>query len=188
MDQCWWAPKTSSAGSSSDQQRQVYNISAQSGDLLSQSCPQISSEDFKTSDLFINSNLTINHTFHSHRPHRRCPQSLPLANVKDSVVISLESITSHQVFQKTTSWRSTSTIPSMTLDHRCLRNVKNLGQLTSIQEQLRQLLLNHVFLTSPARRSQRPSPASVVGTSRSWVSSTSPSTLARSSFTSTFSL
>ena len=32
VDQCWWAQKTSSSGTSSDHQRQVYNISAQPGD------------------------------------------------------------------------------------------------------------------------------------------------------------
>ena len=32
VDQCWWAQKTSSSGAGSDQQRQVYNISAQPGD------------------------------------------------------------------------------------------------------------------------------------------------------------
>ena len=113
------------------------------GIILSQSCPQISSEDFKISDLFINNSLTINHTFHSHLHHQRCPQSLPLSKVKDSVVISFESTTSHQVSQKTSSWRSASPIPSMTLVHHCLKNVKNLGQLSLTQEQLHQLLLNH---------------------------------------------
>ena len=97
------------------------------GIIPSLSCPQISSEAFRTSDLFIN-NLTVNHTSHNHLHHQRCPQSLPLAKVKDSVVISFESIISHQMSQKTTSWRSTSPIPSMTLVHHCLRNVKNLGQ------------------------------------------------------------
>ena len=32
VDQCWWAPKTSSSGAGADHQRQVYNISAQPGD------------------------------------------------------------------------------------------------------------------------------------------------------------
>ena len=32
VDQCWWAQKTSSSGTSSDHQRQVCNISAQPGD------------------------------------------------------------------------------------------------------------------------------------------------------------
>ena len=32
VSQCWWAPKSSSAGSSSDHQRQVYNTAAQSAD------------------------------------------------------------------------------------------------------------------------------------------------------------
>ena len=32
VDQCWWAQKTSSSETSSDHQRQVYNISAQPGD------------------------------------------------------------------------------------------------------------------------------------------------------------
>ena len=157
------------------------------GIILSQSCPQISSEVFRISDLFIN-NLTINHTSHNHLHRQRCPQSLPLAKVKDSVVISLESITSHQVSQKTTSWRSTSPIPSMTLVHHCLKNVKNLGQHSLIQEQLHQSLLNHLFLTSPSRRSQRPSQVSMVETSRFWASSMSRSSQERSSFMSTSSL
>ena len=97
------------------------------------SCPQISSEVFKISDLFIssnsiNNNPSINHTIHNHLRHQRCPQSLPLAKVKDSVDIIFESIISHQTSKKTTSWRLTSAIPSMTLAHHCLRNVKNLGQ------------------------------------------------------------
>ena len=98
------------------------------GIIPSLSCPQISSEVFRISDPFINSNLTINHTTHNHLHHQRCPQSLPLAKVKDSVDIIFTSIISHQMSQKTTSWRSTSAIPSMTLAHHCLRNVKNLGQ------------------------------------------------------------
>ena len=97
------------------------------GIIPSLSCPQISSEVFRISDLFI-SNLTINHTSHNHLHRQRCPQSLPLAKVKDSVVISFESIISNQMSQKTTLWRSTSPIPSTTLVHHCLKNVKNLGQ------------------------------------------------------------
>ena len=98
------------------------------GIIPSLSCPQINSEVFRISDLFISNNLTINHTTHNHLHHQRCPQSLPLAKVKDSVDITSESTTSHQMSQKTTSWRSTSAIPSMTLVHHCLKNVKNLGQ------------------------------------------------------------
>ena len=157
------------------------------GIILSRSCPQISLEVFRISDLFIN-NLIISHTFHNHLHHQRCPQSLPLAKVKDSVVISFESITSHQVLQKTTSWRSTSPIPSTTLVHHCLKNVKNLGQHSLIQEQLHQLFLNHLFLTSPSNRNQRPSPVSMVDPSKSWASSLSPSSQERSSFMSTSSL
>ena len=48
VDQCWWGPKTSFAGSSSDT-RDKFKTS------------QNNSEDFRTSDLFIN-NLTINPT------------------------------------------------------------------------------------------------------------------------------
>ena len=96
--------------------------------IPSLSCPQISSEVFRISDLFINNNLIINHTTHNHLHHQRCHRSLPLAKVKDSVDIIFESTTSRQMSQKTTSWRSTSAIPSMTLVHHCLRNVKNLGQ------------------------------------------------------------
>ena len=112
VDQCWWAQKT--------------QLSL--GITLSQSCPQIScSEDFKISDLFINNNLTISHTSHNHLHRQWCPQSLPLAKVKDSVVISSESTTLHQVSQRTTSWRSTSPTPSMILVLHCLKNVKTLG-------------------------------------------------------------
>ena len=94
------------------------------------------------------------------------------AKVKDSVVTSLESTTSRQVLQKNASWRSTSAaatsaIPSMTLVLHRLRNVKNLGQRSLTQEQWRQLILVHLFLTSWSRRSPRPSPMSMVGTSRS---------------------
>ena len=68
----------------SEHQRQVYNISAQPGIIPSQSCPQISSEDFRTSDPFINNNnLTISPLSHNRHLHQRCPQPLPLAKVKD---------------------------------------------------------------------------------------------------------
>ena len=150
-------------------------LSSTWGSFQSQSCPQISSEDFKILDLFINNNLTINPTSHNRHLHQLRHQSLPLAKVKDSVVISFESTTSHQVSPKTTSWRSMSTIPSMTSVHHCLKNVKKLGQHSLIQEQWHHLLLSHLFLTSPSRRSQRHSPASMVRTSKSWASSTLPS-------------
>ena len=152
------------------------------------SCPQINSEVFKISDQFINNNPSINLTSHNHLHHRRCLQSLPLAKVKDSADITFESIISHQTFQKTTSWRSTSAIPSMTSAHHCLRNVKNLGQHSLIQEQSHQLLLSHLFLTSPSKRNQRPSRVSTVVTSKSWASSMSLSSLEKSSFMSTSSL
>ena len=58
-------------------------------------------QDLKRSDPFINNNLTIRPTSHSHHLHRWCPRSLPLAKVKDSVVTSLQSTISHQVSQKT---------------------------------------------------------------------------------------
>ena len=119
---------------------------------------QISSEDFRISDLLINNNLTISPTTHNHHLHLWCPPSLPLARVKDSVVTSSESIISHQVFQKRTSWRSNSSTPSTTSVLHCLRNVKNLGQHSLIQEQWHELLLNHLFFTP--KRSQRPSPMS----------------------------
>ena len=95
--------------------------------IPSLSCPQMSSEVFRISDLSINSNLTISHTIHNHLHHQRCLRSLPLAKVKDSVDIISESTTSHQMSQKTTSRRSTSAIPSMTLVHRCLGMSRTLG-------------------------------------------------------------
>ena len=120
--------ETSSSGSDSEHQRQVYNISAQPGDHSVSVMPTDKLRgNFRTSDLFdSNHNLTISPTSHNHHLHQRCPRSLPLAKVKDSVVASLESTTSHQVSQKTTSWRSTSAIPSMRSVHHCLRSVKNL--------------------------------------------------------------
>ena len=128
VDQCWWAQKTSSSGNSSDQ-RQVYNISAQPGDHSVAVMPTDQLRGFQDlRPLHSSNNLTINHTTHNHLHHQRCPRSLPLAKVKDSVDIIFESTTSHQMSQRNTSWRSTSAIPSMTLVHHCLRNVKNLGQ------------------------------------------------------------
>ena len=172
VDQCWWAQKTSSSVAGSDQQRQVYNISAQPGDHSVSITPTDQLRDFKILDLFINNNLTINLTSLNRHLHQLCHQSSPLAKVKDSVVISFESTTSHQVFLKTTSWRSMSNPIYDISVHHWLRNVKNLGQHSSIQEQLHQMLLSHLFLTSPSRRSQRHSPASMVGTSKSWASIT----------------
>ena len=187
VDQCWWAPKTSSSGSGSDHQRQVYNISAQPGDSLRLHHAHRSAQRISRPCFISNNNLTIGLISHNDHLRQRCPRSWPLAKIKDSVVISLESTISRQAFQKTTSWRSTSTAPSMTSVLHCLRNVKNLGQHSSIQEQLHQLLLNHLFLTSPSRRNQRPSPVSMVGTSSSWVSSTLSSSQERSSLMSTSS-
>ena len=155
VDQCWWAPKTSSSGSGSQSIRDKCTISQLNpGIIPSPSCPQISSEE--TSDLFINNNLTISPISHNHHLHQRCGQSLPLAKVKDSVVTSLGSTISHKVSQKITSWRSTSTIPSMTPIHHCLRNGKNLAQLSLIQEQLHQLLLNHLSSHSHPREVRDP--------------------------------
>ena len=169
VDQCWWAPKTSSSGAGSDHQRQVYNISAQPGDHSVSIMP--------TDQLRGSQDLR---PLHQQQPLNQPYYSQPSSSSAASSVFASgqgQGFSGHQLrinhftsgVQKTTSWRSMSTIPSMTSVHHCLKNVKNLGQRSLIQEQWHQLLLLHLFLTSPSRRSPRPSPASMVGTSRSWV-------------------
>ena len=127
VDQCWWAQKTSSSGTSSDQ-RQVYNISAQPGDHSVAVMPTDQLRGFQ--DLRpLHQQQSINQPYYS-QPSSSSAVSSVFASGQGqgSVDIIFESIISHQMLQKTTSWRSTSATPSMTSAHHCLKNVKNLGQ------------------------------------------------------------
>ena len=157
VDQCWWAPKISSSGAGSDHQRQVYNISAQPGDHSVSIMPTDQLRGFQ--DLRpLHQQQPLNQPYFSQPSSSSAVSSVFFSGQGQGFSGHQLRINhfSHQVSQKTTSWRSMSPIPSMTSVHHCLRNVKNLGQLSLIQEQLHQLLLNHLFLTSPSRRIRDP--------------------------------